>query len=113
MQFLFALLTAAAVLVSAQSGSNFDGLISQIPQCAYICLGEAAGSTGCDLNSSIGKVCTDNGAPNPAAAKTATSNGTTPATTDVPSSSQTSDAARLKLQLAIMAIFSALSVAIV
>ncbi|KAI6382650.1 hypothetical protein MCOR25_000650 [Pyricularia grisea] len=149
MQLLFAILAATAVLVAAQSGSygsTIDGLISQVPSCAYNCLGEAADSSGCglsdircmcggislvsgpsftclskacpadqlaSLNSAISKVCTGLGAADPAAAKTATSNDTTPATTTVPSSSQTAGATRLELQLAIVAIFAALSVTIV
>ncbi|TLD28870.1 hypothetical protein PspLS_03096 [Pyricularia sp. CBS 133598] len=149
MQLLFALLTATAVLVAAQSGSygsNIDALISQVPQCAFNCLAEAAGSTGCGLSdirclcggmslvtgtsstclskacsadqlatlaSSISKVCTDVGAPDPAAAKTVTSNGTLPATTAVPSPSQTAVATQLKLQMAIVAIFAVFSVTIV
>ncbi|KAH9434547.1 hypothetical protein MCOR02_006544 [Pyricularia oryzae] len=148
MQLLFALFMAA-VLVAAQSGSygsNIDGLISQVPQCAFNCLAEAAESSSCGLtdircmcgrmslvsgtsstclskacsadqlatlSSTISKVCADVGAPDPAAAKTATSNDTVPAASAVPTPSQTAVATRLKLQMATVAMFAALSVNIV
>lgn len=54
MRQLIALLATSATLLTHAgadtTSNNIDAIISQVPQCAYACLGEASTSTGCGLS---------------------------------------------------------------